>query len=282
MSEWDGYLRIATTTGTSWSLADGRPQGAQSSSSAVYVLTTSGPVMRLAGQVGGLGADERIYSVRFEGPTGYVVTFRQTDPLYTVDLSNPARPRVAGSLDLTGYSSYLHPASGTQLIGIGQQADAMGHIGGTQVSLFDVADPASPQRLATFALSGAQSAAEFDPHAFLYWPASRLVVVPIQVPYGVVSPPAVPGQPSTSGGAAKEPGGLAPSPDGSGALVLRIDSGAITQAGFIRQPVSSGGYGDPAIERSLVIGNTLWTVSGAGLLASDLSTLRQQSWIPFA
>ena len=282
MSEWDGYLRIATTTGTSWSLADGRPQGAQSSSSAVYVLTTSGPVMRLAGQVGGLGAGERIYSVRFEGPTGYVVTFRQTDPLYTVDLSDPARPRVAGSLDLTGYSSYLHPASGTQLIGIGQQADTMGHIGGTQVSLFDVADPASPQRLATFALSGAHSAAEFDPHAFLYWPASRLVVVPIQVPYGVVSPPSVPGQPSTSGGGASEPGGIAPSPDGSGALVLRIDSGAITQAGFIRQPVSSGGYGDPAIERSLVIGNTLWTLSGVGLLASDLSTLRQQSWIPFA
>jgi beta propeller domain-containing protein len=280
MSEWDGYLRIATTTGTSWSVADGRPQGAQQSSSAVYVLTTSGPVMRLTGQVGGLGAGERIYSVRFEGPAGYVVTFRQTDPLYTVDLRDPARPRVAGSLDLTGYSSYLHPASGTQLIGIGQQADAMGHIGGTQVSLFDVADPASPQRLATFALSGARSAAEFDPHAFLYWPASRLVVVPIQVPNGVASLPPVPGTPGAGGGAT-EPASIVPSPAGSGALVLRIDSGAITQAGFIRQPVSSGGYWDPAIERSLVIGDTLWTVSGAGLLASDLSTLRQQSWIPF-
>ena len=282
MSEWGGYLRIATTTGTSWSLADGRPQGAQSSSSAVYVLTTSGPVMRLAGQVGGLGAGERIYSVRFEGPAGYVVTFRQTDPLYTVDLRDPARPRVAGRLDLTGYSSYLHPASGTQLIGIGQQADAMGHIGGTQVSLFDVANPASPQRLSTFALSGANSAAEFDPHAFLYWPASRLVVVPIQVPYGVASPPSAPGQPGAGGGGATGPGSLAPSPDGPGALVLRIDSGLIAQAGFIRQPVSSGGYWDPAIERSLVIGNTLWTVSGAGLLASDLNTLRRQSWIPFA
>jgi Beta propeller domain len=280
MSEWGGYLRIATTTGTSWSLADGQPQGAQPSSSAVYVLTTSGPVMRLAGQVGGLGAGERIYSVRFEGPAGYVVTFRQTDPLYTVDLRDPARPRVAGSLNLTGYSSYLHPASGTRLIGIGQQADAMGHRGGTQVSLFDVADPASPQRLATFALSGAQSAAEFDPHAFLYWPASHLVVVPIQVPYGVASPPAVPGTPGAGGANGQE--SLAPPPDGSGALVLRIDSGTITQAGFIRQPASSGGYGDPAIERSLVIGNTLWTVSSAGLLASDLSTLRQQSWIPFA
>jgi hypothetical protein len=281
MSEWGGYLRIATTTGTSWSLADGRPQGAQSSSSAVYVLATTGPVMRLAGQVGGLGAGERIYSVRFEGPAGYVVTFRQTDPLYTVDLRDPARPRVAGRLDLTGYSSYLHPASGTQLIGIGQQADAMGHIGGTQVSLFDVADPASPQRLATFALSGANSAAEFDPHAFLYWPASRLVVVPIQVPYGVASPPSVPGQPGAGGGGATGPGSVAPSPDGPGALVLRIDSGAIAQAGFIRQPVSSGGSWDPAIERSLVIGNTLWTVSGAGLLASDLNTLGQESWIPF-
>jgi len=281
MSEWGGYLRIATTTGTSWSLADGQPQGAQPSSSAVYVLTTSGPVMRLAGQVGGLGAGERIYSVRFEGPAGYVVTFRQTDPLYTVDLHDPARPRVAGSLNLTGYSSYLHPASGTRLIGIGQQADAMGHRGGTQVSLFDVADPASPQRLATFALSGAYSAAEFDPHAFLYWPASHLVVVPIQLPYGVASPPAVPGTPGAGGGANGQES-LAPPPDGSGALVLRIDSGTITQAGFIRQPVSSGGYGDPAIERSLVIGNILWTVSSAGLLASDLSTLRQQSWIPFA
>src|SRR5262249_24865663 len=181
---------------------------------------------------------------------GYVVTFRQTDPLYTVDLRDPARPRVVGSLDLTGYSSYLHPASGTQLIGIGQQADAMGHRGGTQVSLFDVADPASPQRLAAYALTGAYSTAEFNPHAFLYWPALRQVVVPIQVPYGVASPPAVPGQPNIGGGGANGPGSLAPSPDGSGALVLRIDSGAITQAGFIRQPVSSSRYFDPALPRS--------------------------------
>src|SRR5262249_25450843 len=162
----------------------------------------------------------------------------------------------------TGYSSYLHPASGTQLIGIGQQADAMGHRGGTQVSLFDVADPASPQRLATFALSGAHSAAEFDPHAFLYWPASRRGAGPVPVPYGVASRPSVPGQPGAGGGGTTGPGSLAPSPDGSGAVVLRIGSGAITQAGFIRQPVSTGGNWDPAIERSLVIGSTLWTVSG--------------------
>jgi hypothetical protein len=95
LSEWQGYLRIATTTGTSWALADGPPANAQTSSSAVYVLSTRGPVMRLAGHVTGLGLTERIYSVRFMGPAGYVVTFRQTDPLYTVELSDPAQPRVA-------------------------------------------------------------------------------------------------------------------------------------------------------------------------------------------
>ena len=153
------------------------------------------------GHVAGLGLTERIYSVRFMGPVGYVVTFRQTDPLYTVDLSDPAQPRARGSVALTGYSAYLHPASDTRLIGIGRQADAMGHVGGTQVSLFDVSDLAAPTRLATFALTAAVSDAEFDPHAFLYWPGSHLVVVPVQVPGPVPAAPVT-------------PGGLAQSPDG--------------------------------------------------------------------
>src|SRR5260370_22265279 len=129
---------MGTTTGASWALAEGPPANAQTSSYAVYVLSTRGPVMRLAGHVTGLGLTERIYSVRFIGPVGYVVTYRQTDPLYTVDLSDPAQPRVRGSLALTGYSSYLHPASDTRLIGIGRQADALGHVGGTQAPLFDL------------------------------------------------------------------------------------------------------------------------------------------------
>ena len=274
LSEWQGYLRIATTTGTSWALADGPPTDAQASSSAVYVLSTRGPVMRLAGHVTGLGLTERIYSVRFMGPVGYVVTFRQTDPLYTVDLSDPARPRVRGSVALTGYSAYLHPASGTRLIGIGRQADAMGHVGGTQVSLFDVSDLAAPTRLATFALTGTISRAEFDPHAFLYWPGAHLMVVPLQVT-GMVA------------GAPVSPDGVAQSPDApqSGALVLRIDDSGITETGFITQPDTANTTGYPGyspIERSLIIGQTLWTISTAGARASDLTTLRQQGWVPFA
>jgi Beta propeller domain len=275
LSEWNGYLRIATTTGTSWALADGAPAGAQASSSAVYVLTTRGPVMRTAGRVTGLGISERIYAVRFMGPAGYVVTFRQTDPLYTLDLSDPAHPRVRGTLALTGYSAYLHPASATRLIGIGQQADKMGHIGGLQVSLFDVSDLASPIRLATYALAGASSDAEFDPHAFLYWPSSHLVVVPLQR-YDVVpvAPPA-PGTPP--------PAQPAPEPQ-SGALVLELNGTSITETGFISQPAwgnAGPGYGYPPVERSLVIGQALWTLSDAGLMASSLTTLKQQAWIPF-
>ena len=273
LSEWQGYLRVATTTGTSWARADGPPADAQASSSAVYVLSTRGPVMRLAGHVAGLGLTERIYSVRFMGPVGYVVTFRQTDPLYTVDLSDPAQPRVRGSVALTGYSAYLHPASDTRLIGIGRQADAMGHVGGTQVSLFDVSDPAAPTRLATFALTAAISNAEFDPHAFLYWPAAHLMVVPLQAT-GMAAGTPVP------------PDGAAQSPDApqSGALVLRIGDSGITETGFVTQPGTANTTGYPGyspIERSLIIGQTLWTISTAGARASDLTTLRQQGWVPF-
>jgi hypothetical protein len=277
LSQWQGYLRIATTTGTSWALADGPPANAQTSSSAVYVLSTRGPVMRLAGHVTGLGLTERIYSVRFIGPVGYVVTYRQTDPLYTVDLSDPAQPRVRGSLALTGYSSYLHPASDTRLIGIGRQADAMGHAGGTQVSLFDVSDLAAPTRLATFTLAAAIPDAEFDPHAFLYWPGAHLIVVPLQAT-GMVA-----GAPAPPGGAAQSPG--APH---SGALVLRLGDSGITETGFITQPdtATATGYpgypGYPPIERSLIIGHTLWTISTAGAMATGLTTLRQQGWVPFA
>jgi hypothetical protein len=102
-----------------------------------------------------------------------------------------------------------------------------------------------------------------DPHAFLYWPADQLVVVPIQE-YGGFA---------VSAGATQVPQ--------SGALVLRISGTSLTRAGFISPPQSSGYDGSP-IERSLVIGHTLWTISPGGVLASDLTTLRQQAWLPIS
>jgi uncharacterized secreted protein with C-terminal beta-propeller domain len=167
MSEWDGHLRIATTDG-----AD--------DASAVRVFADRDGKLVQTGIVDGLGKGEQIYSVRFIGDRGYVVTFRQTDPLYSLDLSNPAKPAVTGELKITGYSSHLQPVGPDRLVGIGQEADNNGRTQGLQASLFDVADPANPKRLAQYHLPGAYSNAEYDPHALLWWPATQLLVVPVE------------------------------------------------------------------------------------------------------
>lgn len=249
MSERDGHLRVATTVGQ----AGGR--GARSEST-VYVLAQQGKRLVETGKVGGLGKGERIYAVRFVGDVGYVVTFRQTDPLYTVDLRNPQAPKVLGELKITGYSAYLHPAGDKRLLGVGQEATAQGRVQGTQVSLFDVADLTAPNRIAQYHVRQSQSEAEFDPHAFLYWPDTGLLVVPIRS-YGR---------------------GM-----GSGeALVLRVGDDALTEVGTVTHPASgSDGRLPGDIRRSLVIDDVLWTVSAAGLMASDQATLRTLAWIPF-
>jgi uncharacterized secreted protein with C-terminal beta-propeller domain len=247
MSEWDGHLRVATTVSD---LGRTNP----TSESTVYVLRHKGKDLVETGHVGGLGKGERIYSVRFVGGTGYVVTFRQTDPLYTVDLRDPARPQVRGELKITGYSAYLHPAGDGRLIGIGQEASAAGRTQGTQVSLFDVSDPAAPKRLAQYHMKNAHSEAEFDPHAFLYWPKTGLLVVPL-FDY-------------------RAPGGPT-----AGAIALRVSDGAITEIGGIEHPGTAAQ--NRSIRRSLVIDQTLWTVSQGGLLASDLTTAAKQAWVAF-
>jgi Beta propeller domain len=258
MSEWNGNLRVAATTPV------GQGQAA-TTKSGVYVLAQDGRALKLIGSVEGLGKGERIYSVRFVGPTGYVVTFRQTDPLYTVDLRDPTKPTLRGELKIPGYSAYLHPASDSQLIGIGQNATNQGRVTGTQISLFDISNLADPTRLAQYSLSGAHSEAEFDPHAFLFWPATGLLVVPLQ----------------TMSSPGPKPGGLATVAPEVGALVLRVVGQAIREVGFIQQPASSvNPEVGPQIRRSLVIDQTLWTVSDRGLMASDLNSLALVAWIP--
>ncbi|WP_214414862.1 beta-propeller domain-containing protein [Sphaerisporangium fuscum] len=255
LSEYDGNLRIATTSSGS-----GEMITSQNSSSAVYVLNSA--TLAKVGEVTGLGKGERIYSVRFIGPVGYVVTFKQVDPLYTLDLRDPAQPKVTGELKITGYSAYLHPAGDGRLIGIGQEASAKGRTLGTQLSLFDVRDPAKPALLARFHQKDSGSEAEWDPHAFLYWPESGLAVVPVN--------------------------SWGPRPDDSrsAAMVLKIGDGAITKTGLISHPKTSTKNdlmpSDPSIRRCVVIGGTLWTVSYNGIKASDAGTLADQAWIPFA
>lgn len=261
LSEHDGRLRVATTldSGT----ARCCDQQARSES-AVSVLAQRENRLVQVGRVDGLGKGERIYAVRFIGPVGYVVTFRQTDPLYTLDLSDPARPRAVGELKITGYSAYLHPTGEGSLLGVGQEATGEGRRLGTQVSLFDVRDPARPRRTAQHHLRFGQSEVEFDPHAFLYWPASGLVVLPVVTAY-VSEPDADPDRPATAG---------------PGALVLRLHDGTLAQLGVVRHPMGAT-PGGGMIRRSLVVGDSLWTVSDAGARAVSAADLSTQAWVPF-
>lgn len=252
LSAWNGTLRVATTT-----FGNATSGYAPGSQSAVYVLEQSGDQMVVVGKAGGLGTGEQIYAVRFVGPVGYVVTFRQTDPLYTLDLSDPAQPRVAGQLPLTGYSAYLYPIDATHLIGVGQDTNTLGETTGTQISLFDVSDLAAPVRLATYDLQFGHSEAEFDPHAFLYWPATKLLVIPMQQPYGITPQPV------------------------SEALVLHVDDHGFTKLGTITHPLTINDPAGAQIRRSLIIGSALWTLSDAGLKANDSTTLTALAWVPF-
>jgi len=258
MSEQDGLLRVASTSAPLW----WSPASQTPSESYVTVLKPEGNGLATVGRVGELGKGERIYAVRFLGDVAYVVTFRQVDPLYTVGLSDPEHPKVLGSLDLLGYSAYLHPVGNGLLLGVGQAANDQGRAEGTQVSLFDVSDPAKPTRLSNKTVgSGSSSSVEFDPHAFLWWDPLHLAVIPVQV-YDYQS-------------------------DGEanafvGAIGFNATKAAgVTEAGRASHPAGNYGNSEPIV-RSLVVGDRLFTVSAAGVLASDLGSFAERGFVPFS
>ncbi|MEX0658703.1 MAG: beta-propeller domain-containing protein [Egibacteraceae bacterium] len=258
LSEHDGVLRVATTSERAGQTAESESQ--------VIVLAAQGTTLEEVGRVGGLGQGERIQAVRFIGDIGYVVTFRQIDPLYTIDLSDPTAPAVLGELKILGYSAYLHPVGEGLLLGVGVDADEAGTRLGTQVSLFDVSDPADPRRLHQATVAGGFSEVEFDHRAFLWWGPTGRAVVPLSI--------------HASGA---EPG---PEDGFVGVVGFDVDADAgITEAGRVTHDADHTAgdpfWSVPAIRRSLVVGDTLYTVSFAGVQASDLSTLTDRGWVPF-
>jgi uncharacterized secreted protein with C-terminal beta-propeller domain len=264
MSEAGGVLRVASTDRPPW-FGDGSQEPSQS-----YVTTfgvADGAPQRL-GQVGGLGRGERIYAVRFLGDVGYVVTFRQTDPLYTVDVSRPAAPRVRGELQLLGYSAYLHPVGDGRVLGVGQDATEQGRTLGTQVSLFDVSDLDAPKLLQRATVGGGSSSAvEWDHHAFLWWPPTRLALLPVTIWREVGTPVGGP------------QGTTAFSQAFVGAVGFTVADGGIEEAGRISHDQGQP-YARP-ITRSLVVGDRVYTLSDAGLGVNRLDTLAPVSFVAF-
>ncbi len=254
LSEHRGVLRAATTTGP----ASFGPGGDDDSQSFVTTLGERSGRLEQLGRVGELGRGERIYAVRFIEDVGYVVTFRQTDPLYTIDLAQPTQPKVLGELKIRGYSAYLHPAGDDLLIGIGQDATEEGRRQGAQVSLFDLSDLRNPTRLHQRALgSNSSSTVEYDHRAFLYWAPTRLAVLPVQA-YG-------------------------DGPKGeyfSGALGFRLGrQSGIDQVGTVSH--GDDGRYSAAISRSLVVGDKLFTLSDGGLQVNALDSLAPGDFVAF-
>ena len=105
-----------------------------------------------------LAPDESIYSARFIGNTGYFVTFRQMDPLFSVDLSDPKKPEILGALKIPGFSEYLHPYGDGLLLGIGMDTDPTGMTtNGVKLSMFDVSDPKDVREIQKYVIEGAYS-----------------------------------------------------------------------------------------------------------------------------
>lgn len=250
MSEYDGYLRVASTDTPEW-------WGGEESESMVTVLDTVGDELRTVGSVDGLGRGERIYAVRFFGHLGYVVTFRQVDPLYVIDLSDPKQPVVKGELKIPGYSAYLHPIGDNSLLGVGQDADLDGGIRGLQASLFDVSNPDDPARLDRYTMSGGHSEVEWNHHAFMHDPSSGLTVFPFE----------------------RWEGAKADVPP-TGALVLTVTEDGIREIGEVSHDDNGLDWWMP-IRRSLLIDGALITISEAGIMVSDTETLETTDWITF-
>ena len=201
LSEHAGHLRVVTTTGGPWG---------EDSQSQVRVLRQDGSRLIEVGSVGDIGKGEDVQSVRFVGDVGYVVTFRQIDPFYTIDLSDPANPAILGELKIPGFSSYLHPISDTMVLGVGSDADLDGRVTGSKVSLFDVSDLSAPLEVAVWTAPDGWNDIGWDHRAFLWWAPSSMAVIPVSV--------------------------YSYSPDiesWSGAVVLHVADGTITERGRI-------------------------------------------------
>jgi inhibitor of cysteine peptidase len=254
MDEYNGYFRLATTS-----------QKNQTQQNNVYVLDSN---LTIAGKLENLAEDERIYSARFIGDKCYLVTFRQMDPFFVLDMSNPAEPRVAGELKIPGYSSYLHPYDENHVIGLGKEDNLV------KLSLFDVSNVNAPIEVAKYIVEGdyTDSEALQEPKAFLLDKQKNLLVIPVsKTQYGVVSPDGAVDSESKDS--------YMQSGFWQGAYVFNVTTSDFSlRSGITHQEntTSTQYYWydyNMWVHRALYIDNTLYTVSNAKVLLNNLDTL---------
>ncbi|MCK5149498.1 beta-propeller domain-containing protein [Candidatus Pacearchaeota archaeon] len=252
MDEYDNNFRIATTTGDSWS---------DNSLNHLYVLDSN---LEIIGSVDDLAKGEKIYSARFLGEKAYMVTFKKVDPLFVIDLSDPENPEVLGQLKVTGYSSYLHPYDENHIIGIGKEATEQGRIQGVKIALFDVSDVENPIEKAKYEVKGrwSNSNALYDHKAFLFDKDRELLVLPMSYSEEWTN---------TEGVRKYE--------HWQGSFVFKINQDTIELKGKIdhKENTTEQGYyyGPYAVQRSLYMDDTLYTISRTMIKANDLEDLSE-------
>jgi inhibitor of cysteine peptidase len=263
MDEYSGYFRIATT-GSSWRLFSGG--GAQNN---VYVLDMN---LKVVGSIEDLAPGETIYSARFVGKRGYLVTFKKIDPLFVIDLENPTSPSVLGYLKVTGYSGYLQPYDETHLLGIGKETVAaeegdFAWYQGVKISLFDVADVEHPVEIGKYEIGdrGTDSPVLSNHKALLFDRARNLLVLPVAL--HEIDP-------------AKYYGEVPPNAYGDlvwqGAYVFNVSAAdGLALEGRITHLKSDVYDYEHYVKRALYIDNVLFTISDKTIKMNNLATLEE-------
>jgi inhibitor of cysteine peptidase len=268
LDEHNDNLRIATTRGQSWfrpmmfaaAVDMIAPAPEINSTNNVYVLNGS---LQTIGRLENLAPGEKIYSSRFMGERAYLVTFKQTDPLFVIDLATPEKPAVLGQVKLPGFSNYLHPYDETTLIGIGKEAIDKGDQGvdllGLKISLFDVKDPAEPKEISSIILGGrgSDSMSLYDYKAVLFSKEKSLLIIPASL---------------------TNKGNNDYQTQFQGSLVFTVTNEGINERGRIafrlpNQLSSQNTYIDDTVRRNIYINDTIFSLSAATIKASQLSNL---------
>jgi uncharacterized secreted protein with C-terminal beta-propeller domain len=268
MDEYNNHFRITTTIPSNWrTFAE-----EQKSTNNLYVLNMD---LNIVGQLENLAPGEQIYSTRFIGNRGYMVTFRNIDPLFVIDLSDPTSPTVLGELKVTGYSGYLHIYDENHVLGIGKETiyDAREDFAwyqGIKISLFDVSDVSNPIEVAKYEIGdrGTDSPILYDHKSLLFDKEKNLLVIPVLL--AEINPNNYPEE----------------IPDWAygdivwqGAYILDISLDGIELRGQITHAENGTPYGyyyyysEYTVVRSLYIEDVLYTISSKKIKMNDLETL---------
>ncbi len=240
MDEYNGFLRVATTT---WEDS--------TSKNNVFVLDMN---LNVIGRLLDLAPGERIYSARFMGDRCYLVTFRQVDPFFVVDLSDPRNPKVLGFLKIPGFSSYLHPYDENHVIGIGMED------GKVKLSLFDVSNVAKPVELSKYVFEGESSSTLVlqDHKAFLFDKSMKLLALPVSISFINGS----------KGGYVRSYW------QGLCVFQLDLEAGFILRGRITHQNNVYDLSGKYFVKRALYIGEFLYTISDGKVAVNNLSDLK--------